>query len=278
MCQPHNAGLLVESFQNLIPVWGDVPRNEKGLTAIIFGKEWLLLEKWYEGELMTVLIGAGDSPMQLPRLAALGNSPEGSAEQCSDFAPQQALAKLILWDGALSDEDERLLEMETKLRSTTELWRRENLFVQWQLSHSASPQAIARREEHRQGLVHAQWEFADALEQRDPAIAAVYRRSRDAYHEAKEARAWIGRTKAINGKGYSPKRVAESWDDARRHHEYITYLFFEIPKLHWAMTHTSWTDPAHKDWVPGELRSWEHTFAYRLMNTGRPNTDSNNSQ
>jgi hypothetical protein len=207
-----DAALLVEYLQGLIPAWRTFPQDERGLREILYGTGWNLHEDWYRAQLKDLLARAGDAPMDLPRLAALLNS-TGRSDLGSEFTPRQALAKLIFWTGKLWDEDTRLMEMEATLRNVERLWRRQDLFVLWELFKSASAVGIARREDRRSGMAFAQREFVDALGQRDPALGVAYRQCRNAYQEAKDVREYISWTEALRGGRYDPERAIRNFDD-----------------------------------------------------------------
>src|SRR4030095_4470499 len=139
MLGPHDAGLLVERFQNLVPAWNHVSRNDGGIVRIVLGE--IVLPVWYEGELRGLLAHAGVAPMHLPLLADFLGAARSRTDIPEHFTPSQALAYLIYWARALWEEDKELLLMEASLRGAKDFWRRENLFVLWQVLHSASPAA-----------------------------------------------------------------------------------------------------------------------------------------
>lgn len=292
MFRPHDAGLLVERFQNLVPAWSHVSRNDVGIVRIVLGE--IVLPVWYEGELKGLLAHAGVGPMHLPLLADFLGAARRRTDTPEYFTPSQAMAHLIWWARTLWEEDKQLLLMEASLRGGKKCWQRENLFVLWQVLHSASPAAIAEREEHRLGLHTAQLESARALDQLEPELGDTYCRCSDAYHEAEEMIQWIDRAKAISwsqeeGEKYNPQLVRDSYEEAHQYHRYWSYQFFEqawiwpVPDgsgRFWLKRYDGWRDPAHQEWLPRDGisdGSWDERFANKLINAERPNVDSNGS-
>src|SRR5262249_33108186 len=125
-----DAELLVEYLKTSVTVWQKYPSNNFGLEQILYygPRE---LQEWYGARLKDILARAGDFPLDLPKLGelrglmagkprwahdpALRRMPTGEFQD-TQFAPRVALASLVEWDGTFLEEDERLVEMESRLR------------------------------------------------------------------------------------------------------------------------------------------------------------------
>jgi hypothetical protein len=286
-----DAASVVKYLQKRIPAWTKYPRDTKGLCEIVCWHGEGELQDWYGGTLKDILTRAGDSPLQLPKLAEFlhlvgdeqisafieyepGKTTLTTQPAATDgqFIPRIALAKLVQWEGTFLEEGERLTQMENTLRDVERLWRREDLFVLWQLLRSVTPSALVRREERRNGLARAQSEFAEALDERSPGLGVAYRQSRDTFHTVKMVIA--------SGKDafrftlnlypeYDPTRLFEALTYSS-HNPYLS-RWGDLSLRLWASWADDWTDPAHEDWVAKWLHGnpWEWEFAYELE-TGRP--------
>ena len=272
----------MDYLKNSVAAWQKYPSSNFGLEQILYRNGLRELWEWYGATLKDILGRAGDLPLDLPKLGelrTLAGKPKwvhdpamrpmatGEAEN-TQFAPRVALASLVEWDGTFLEEDERLVGMENSLRDVERLWRREDLFMLWELLRSVTPTAIGRREECGRALSAAQSEFVAALNARGPGIGDAYKHSRDTYHEIMFVILGIDRSGVLRDGRSQRSRLFDAFFQSSRN-PYMT-RYADHPERLWFSFAEVWTDPAHKDWVHHwtESERWEYGFAYELT-TGR---------